>query len=341
MMYRSYLVTGATGFLGSAVVKRLTQAGQSVRALVLPGDPQAARLPPAVEQVSGGLDRPETLEALFRGAGEGTCVIHCAGLISIASHTRQGMERLWKVNVEGTRAVARLSAQRGVSKLVYVSSVHAIPELPDGKEMAEPERFDPALVEGDYAKTKAAATASVLEAAARGLNASVVHPAGIIGPEDSAFTSSITATILSYCKGKLPMGVKGGYNFVDVRDVADGVLACAERGRRGECYILSNRYVSVREVLETLRGLVGGRKVRWYAPLRLAGLIAPLCERQSRRRGRPPFLTPYSVYTLGTNSAFSWEKAAKELGYRPREIAETLSDTAAWLAREGRIPALS
>lgn len=124
----------------------------------------------------------------------------------------------------------------GASRLVYVSSVHAIPEKPAPETITEPDRFAPDEILGDYGKSKAMATALVLEAAQSGLNASVVLPSGILGPGDLA-RGNMTRMLLSFCRGRLPLGVKGGYDFVDVRDVAAGVLACTERGKAGECYI--------------------------------------------------------------------------------------------------------
>src|SRR5699024_9363621 len=111
----------------------------------------------------------------------------------------------------------------------------------NGKIMSEISEFSPEKVSGWYAKSKAKATALVLDAAKKGLNASVIHPSGIIGPGDIAMGST-TSMLISYCEGKLPVSVKGGYDFVDVRDVADGVIACCEKGERGQCYILSGEY---------------------------------------------------------------------------------------------------
>lgn len=332
-MYKLYLVTGGTGYLGAAVIKRLIKEGAAVRALVMPGDRLAKNLPAEVSAVPGRVDDAESLLPFFDGAGDGTCVIHCAGIVSIASKPGEALRR---VNVGGTRNIVGLCVERKVSKLVYVSSVHAIPERPKGESISEVSEFSPELVSGDYAKSKAEATCCALEAAKGGLDASVVHPSGIIGPNDSG-QGSITGMILAYCAGKLPVGVRGGYDFVDVRDVADGILSCCDRGKPGECYILSNRFVSVRELLETLKKLTNGRRVLMYLPLSLAKLAAPLCEKLSIRRKKPLYFTPYSIETLGTNAVFSHDRATRVLGYHPRDIARTLADTVVWL-RRGRVP---
>lgn len=329
-MFEMYLVTGATGYLGTAVIKRLVKDGAKVRALVMPDDKLSKGLPREVETVCGRVDDKQSLKPFFEGAGQGCCVIHCAGIVSIASKPGAALRR---VNVEGTKNIVDGCIERGISKLVYVSSVHAIPEKPKGQKISEAVSFSPDSVSGDYAKTKAEATEYVVTAAKNGLNASVVHPSGIIGPEDNGH-GSITGMMIAYCAGKLPVAVKGGYDFVDVRDVADGILSCCEKGERGECYILSNRFVSIKEMLETLKKLVGGKRVLMYIPLKLAKLVAPIFERRSIKEKKPLYFTPYSIETLGTNAEFSHEKATKELGYSPRTFSQTISDTVTWLRRK-------
>ena len=219
-MFDMYLVTGATGFLGRTIVEELVRRGSRVRALVLHGDPCTKLLPPEADTVEGDVSERDSLAAFFDGAGESTCVLHCAGIISVASRPGQ---RIYQVNVEGTRNIVALCREHGVGRLVHVSSVHAIPEQPKGTVITEQCTFSPELVRGDYAKTKATATAHVLQAAQEGLNASVVFPSGLIGPGD-VLGGSFTSMVRAFMTGKLPLAVNGGYDFVDVRDVAQGVL---------------------------------------------------------------------------------------------------------------------
>ncbi|MDR1805806.1 MAG: NAD-dependent epimerase/dehydratase family protein [Clostridium sp.] len=322
-----YIVTGAAGHLGSAVLRTLKGAGARVRALVLPGERDKIDAA-GIEVVSGNVLEPESLKPLLAGVDGGNArVIHTAGIVSISSKANPAVHA---VNVEGTRNILRLCEENDVGKLVYVSSVHAIPEKPHGEIITETLDFDPASVEGDYAKTKAEATKSVLDAAAAGLDASVVHPSGIIGPYDEGRNHLITM-VIDYCKGRLTAGVKGGYDFVDVRDVAQGVVSCAEKGKRGECYILSNRYFSVPELLHSLSEITGLKEIKTILPLWLAKATAPLAELYYKLRNQPPLFTAYSLYTLSSNAMFDHKKAERELGYHPRELAETLRDTVAWL----------
>ena len=198
-MYDKYLVTGATGFLGRAVVEALARRGTRVHALVLQNDPYINLLPKEVHTVIGDVCVESSLTDFFKDADSRTCVIHCAGIVSVAS--RPG-PRLYQVNVGGTGQLLQQCMAHKVGKLVYVSSVHAIPEQPKGCPITENCEFSPGLVDGDYAKSKAAATELVYDAAACGLNASIVFPSGIIGPDDlqgGSFTSMAKSFLPGSC----------------------------------------------------------------------------------------------------------------------------------------------
>ena len=314
-----YLVTGAYGHLGNVVVRLLAKQGAWVRGLALPGD-RAIPLPDGVEVVRGDLCCPASLHPLFETAAPcRRVVIHAAGIVSIASKYQQ---RVWDVNVGGTANLLAFCRQYRADKVVYVSSVHAIPEKPAGQVVTETDHFDPDLVEGLYAKT--------------GLPAVVVHPAGIVGPWDFGH-GHLNALVADCARGKLLAGVDGGYDFVDVRDVAAGVLAAADKGRVGECYILANRYFTVQEFLERCHLATGCKRIRHTLPLWFAKATAPLSEVYYKLRKAPPLYTRYSLYTLETNAAFSWQKAADELGYRPRPMEETLRDTVRFMKMQGRL----
>ena len=329
-MFDKYLVTGATGFLGRVVAEELVRRKAQVHALVLHDDPYTDLLPKEVRTVIGDVCDKSSLSDFFADADSRTCVIHCAGIVSVAS--RPG-PRLYQVNVGGTWKVLRQCMEHDVGKMVYVSSVHAIPEKPKGCIISEDCEFSPGLVDGDYAKSKAAATELVFDAAERGLNASIVFPSGIIGPGDLQ-GGSFTSMAKSFLSGKLPFAVRGGYDFVDVRDVANGFLACSESGEPGKGYILSGCYVTIRRMLQ----LVGkATKLKYRSiclPLGLARLAAPYYERRSLRERKPLFFTPYSVSVLASNGQFSHAAASERFAYRPRPIEETLGDMTAWLLNQ-------
>lgn len=326
-MFQKYLVTGATGFLGRTVVAQLLERKAEIHALVMENDPLARELPQEVHSVVGDVCDESSLNCFFSGADRQTCVIHCAGIISVASHPG---DRIYRVNVGGTNNILRLCAEYSVGKLVYVSSVHAIPEKPKGMEITEDAVFSPELVRGDYAKSKAIATALVFDAAKRGLNASVVFPSGIIGPGDSG-KGSITNMLLAFLGGKLPVAVKGGYDFVDVRDVASGITACAEHGLPGHGYILSGHYASIRDILEAAKKTLNLRRAVSYLPICFAKVVAPIYERWSLRKQKPLYFTPYAVAVLDSNGIFSRKAAADTFGYEPRSLQSTILDTVLWL----------
>lgn len=329
-MFDKYLVTGATGFLGRVVAEELVRRKAQVHALVLHDDPYTDLLPKEVRTVIGDVCDKSSLSDFFADADSRTCVIHCAGIVSVAS--RPG-PRLYQVNVGGTWKVLRQCMEHDVGKMVYVSSVHAIPEKPKGCIISEDCEFSPGLVDGDYAKSKAAATELVFDAAERGLNASIVFPSGIIGPGDLQ-GGSFTSMAKSFLSGKLPFAVRGGYDFVDVRDVARGILACSESGEPGKGYILSGCYVTIRRMLQ-LVGKAAKLKYRSIClPLGLARLAAPYYECRSLRERKPLFFTPYSVSVLASNGQFSHAAASERFAYQPRPIEETLGDMTAWLLNQ-------
>jgi len=331
-MKEKYLVTGAAGHLGSAITRELIKRGREVRVLVLPNE---KHIPEGVCEVChGDVCNKESLRCFFDHLeNEKIVLIHCAGIVSIASGY---IREVYEVNVNGTKNIVDLSEQHKIDKLIYVSSVHAIPEKPKGEMIVEIDDFNPNEVVGLYSKTKAEATAYVLAAAKRGLNVNVVHPSGISGPFDQG-RGHLTTLVTDYYKGRLSAGMKGGYDFVDVRDVANGIISCCEKGLPGECYILSNKYFTVREILEMLHELTGKRKIKTYLPYWFVRMTAPLAEIYYTILRQPPLFTAYSIFTLRTNALFSHQRATDTLGYTTRDMRQTLRDTVSWLKEEGRI----
>lgn len=333
-MRRIYIITGANGHLGYTIVKELIEKEVEIRALVLPNEN-----PQRLEELGckiyfGNVCNKEDLEHLFDDSeNKEMIVIHCAGLISIASRVSK---LVYDVNVNGTKNVVDQCMEHKVKRLIHISSVHAIPELKKGEKIIEVDQFNPDLVKGEYAKTKAIATNYVLEKAKEGLNAVVIHPSGIIGPYDYG-KGHLTQLVLDYFNKKLTALVDGGYDFVDVRDVASGIIQAIEKGRKGECYILSNDYISVRELIKIISTFSSRKPIKTILPIWFAKVTAPLAELYYKIRRKPPLYTSYSLYTLQSNSNFSHEKATNELGFTPRDIKETVKDTIVWMKEKGRI----
>ncbi|MCL2209284.1 MAG: NAD-dependent epimerase/dehydratase family protein [Treponema sp.] len=326
-----YIVTGAAGHLGSAVAEKLIEQGKTVYALCLPGEKHP---PKNVKIFYGDVRDAESLAGIFESGGiNPLIVIHCAGVVSISSSFNQNV---YDVNVTGTKNIISLCEKYKVKKLIHVSSVHAIPEQLKGEKIIEVDKFSPDYVVGLYAKTKAEATQCVLDYSRRGFYACVVHPSGITGPGDFG-RGHITQLVIDYCKGGLASGINGGYDFVDVRDVADGIISCCGKGKSGECYILSGHYFKIYELLNLLHEITGKRKIRNMLPLWFVKVTAPLSELYYKILRQPPLFTTYSIYTLNTNANFNNEKAVNELGYTARPMKQTLEDTVKWLKENGRM----
>lgn len=327
-MKELYIVTGANGFLGNNIVRKLLEKNCEVRCLVLPEDKLEALEGLDCKIYRGDVTKKETLEDIFDVDSETLLyVIHCAAIVYIKSKYNP---KIMYVNYNGTKNIVDKVLEKN-AKMVYVSSVHAITEKPNGEKMSEITDFDENKVVGLYAKSKARTAKMVLEEVKKkGLNACIVHPSGIIGPNDFSDTH-LTQLILDIANGSLRACVKGGYDFVDVRDVADGIISACKNGKKGECYILSNRYVGVKELVDIISQAAGVKKIKTILPMWIAKVTAPLSEIYYKIRKEPPLYTKYSLYTLTSNSNFSNEKAKKELGYKNRSMEETIADTVKWL----------
>ena len=336
---RYYLLTGAAGFLGTNICMQLLEAGCKVRALVLPGDKSVKFIPKEVEVVLGDLTDAASLDPFFTvPAGSTSVVIHCASMITVNPNYS---EKLMAVNVGGTRnIITKVLNHPECEKMVYVSSTGAIPEQPHGTPITEVSKFtpcDPKLVVGAYSQSKATATQMVLDAVqVMGLKACVVHPSGILGPNDHAIGET-TNTLLQIIKGEMPMGMQGSFNLCDVRDLAAGTIAAVDKGRVGECYILANKTVTLKEMCDMLHAECNAKKIKFYLPLDLADKIAQGLEKQAEKTGKMPLMTTFSVYNLARNNEFDCTKARTELGYTTRSYEQTIHDEVQWMIAEGLI----
>lgn len=328
------IVTGANGYLGNTVVRALDSSDYEVRALVLPGEEPFSLGGAKCEIFYGDVTDSGSLREIFRKEPDDRMVvIHCAAMVYIK---RKPNPNVFRVNVDGTKNILQKCLETS-ARLVYVNSIHAIPEVTDGTQAAETADFSQDAVFGLYAKSKAEAARIVLESVkSRNLNATIVQPSGIIGPGDYGNTH-MTELMLAVAKSRLPAVVKGGYDFVDVRDVAGGVISAIEKGRKGECYILSNRYVTIKEIADLTSRYSGAKKINWVLPLPVAEFAAPFCEAHYNRKKQTPLFTRYSLYTLRSPSQFSHEKASRELGYQTRPLEETIADTVGWFREVGRL----
>lgn len=318
-----HLVTGATGHIGNVLVRKLLAQGKQVRALVMPGENTASLADLPVETMTGDVLDLDSLYPAFEGVRD---VYHLAGIISIIP----GENRLvTRVNVDGTQNMLCAAASAGVRRLVYTSSIHAMERAPEGIVGDENLPFNVQNPLGAYDRSKAQASVMVQQAAANGLDAVLVCPTGVIGPYD--FRRSEMGQLIYDCaRGKPQLYVEGAYDFVDVRDVADGILLANEKGKTGENYILSGERMTVRALFQTVRKITG-RAFPWlkvpYSLARFVARFTPLYYRLAKIR---PQFTLYSLEVLASNSHFSSAKARRELGYSPRPLQQSISDTIHW-----------
>ncbi|MDR1734950.1 MAG: NAD-dependent epimerase/dehydratase family protein [Oscillospiraceae bacterium] len=325
-MAKKYCVTGGTGHIGFALCKALAEKDAAVR-LLLRG-PSSIMAGFRFETVFGDILDYQSLVSAFNGMDT---VFHVAGLVDI-----NGIDepKVWDVNVTGTENVWRACKVCGVKRLVYVSSVDALPPLPKGETMTEISSFDPAAVTGTYAKTKAAATKFLLDHVGEEPEIVICHPSACIGPYD--YKVSFAGVLVRYwLKRSIPFSLSfGGYNFVDVRDVAEGLIAAAEHGKDGSCYILSGAYVTVDAFLRLLAKLTNHRPPLLRFPYGMTVGLIPASEKYYDLMHKTPLFTGYTLRKLRDNGMFSHAKATQELGYRPRSVEESLRDMLTWLQAE-------
>ena len=324
------VVTGATGHIGNVLLRELLSRGKNIRAVIPPFEDSACLDRLKVEMVEGDVRKIDSLIQAFKGSD---VVYHLAGVISILPGKS---ELLHEVNVDGTRNVVEACLKTGVRRLVYTSSIHALREPPHGTVIDETCPYDADNVLGDYAKSKARATLEVLKGVGRGLDAVIVCPTGVIGPYDYRI-SEMGQLIVNFIKGDLNAYVDGAYDFVDVRDVATGLILACEKGRTGESYMLSGEQITVHDLMLMLEEITGVKAPSFKIPVWLArtvGKLAPLYYRLTKTK---PLFTAYSVDVLASNSLISSKKARCELGYSTRSIRESVVDAVSWFRENAKL----
>ena len=327
-------VTGASGFVGSNLIQELLAQGHTVRALAhtIEPPPSDAVSPSALSYHRGDVLDPGSLKRAFEGA---EVVFHLAARISI---TRHDEEAVLRTNVEGPRNIASACLSTGVRRLVHFSSVHAfhVPSEDQPMDESTPLVPDDRGAVPAYDRSKALGEREVMRAVDQGLDAVILNPSGIVGPGDHG-PSRIGRTVLDFARGRFPLLVPGVYNWVDVRDVVASAMAAAERGQRGEKYIVAGEIGSIRRIAELVAQAGGKRAPRFDAPLWLLGGVAPVMETVAHLRRSSPLITPQALAILQSPCDFRSDKAIRELGHKPRSLSETITDTVNWFRDQGRL----
>ncbi|MDR2525329.1 MAG: NAD-dependent epimerase/dehydratase family protein [Oscillospiraceae bacterium] len=319
------VITGATGHIGYPLLLELIARGQEPRLLLREENGLFSDL--SCQTVRGDVTNYESLLSAFAGA---ETVYHLAGLIEIGDGN---MDQVWRVNIDGTQNVIAACKACGVKRLVYCSSVDAMPPAPEGQVMREAVRFGTKGVEGAYGKSKAIATQAALNAAGEGFEVVCGFPSACVGPYDYK-VSSVGVMIRMFLRFGMPITMNfGGYNFVDVRDVAFGLAQCGDAALApsGSCYLLTGEFVSTGAFIRMLAELTGHTPPKLVLPKTVAEFSAPLAGTYYKLFSKTPLFTAYSLRKLQENGLFSYEKAADELAYSPRSARDSLADMIAWL----------
>ena len=326
------LVTGGTGFVGSAVIRAVLASGGTVRALARANSDQSNLAGLPIEIHTGDLQDSAAIRDSLKG---------CTALFHVAADYRLWVpdpERMHRTNVDGTRMLMRACLDEGVSRIVYTSSVAVLGLHDDGHPADETSVTDLDHMIGPYKRSKFLAEAEVNRLVAEaGLPAVIVNPSTPIGPRDIKPTPT-GRMIVEAASGRMPAYIDTGLNLVHVDDVAAGHLAAFERGQTGERYILGGENLTLAQMLDMVAEITGRRKPLMQAPRAAIYPIAVAAEAVARVTGREPFVTIDALRMAKKKMFFSSAKAIAELGYRARPVREALVDAIAWFRQAGYCP---
>jgi len=322
------LVTGATGFVGSAVARALLSGGHEVRVLARPGSDRRNLADLTVEIAEGLLEDAPSLARAVAG---------CRYLFHVAADYRLWVPDpapMYRANVEGTRVLMRAALDAGVERVVYTSSVATLGLVAEGSADEEtPSSLEDMI--GPYKRSKFQAEEVVRDLIERrGVPAVIVNPSTPVGPRDRKPTPT-GRLILEAARGHMPGYVDTGLNIAHVEDVALGHIAAAETGRVGERYILGGEDMSLAQILVEVGQAAGMRPPRMRVPYSVAYPAAIGAELIARLTGREPFITRDGVRMARKKMYFSSAKAARELGYAPRPAREAIADAVGWFRVNG------
>lgn len=327
------LVLGATGLLGGAVVRELIGRGIPVRALKRWNSRTAhlGELEGRVDWVVGDVNDVASVERAAMGCD---VLFHAAAYYpTVSTRPRDTLRRA----VTGMRAVLEVARERGLSRVVYVSSPSTIGPPTEGAEATEADRYLPGSVDDPYYQAKHFMELEALRAAGSGLPVVVVNPTLCLGPDDPKPTSG--RLVLEYASGRMPVVPRGTVNVVDTRDAARSIVEAAIRGREGARYILGGWNVTLRQLADAVASQAGARSPRLEVPGEVLIGASRVTEHLATWvTRRPPLLPLHGVHMLVLGSPLSSQRAVNELGHSARPLEDTLRDAIADLRLRGRLP---
>jgi dihydroflavonol-4-reductase len=325
------LVTGASGFVGSAVAAKLVERGFSVRALVRATSPRAHLAGLDLDYVQGDLRDAATIRPAMAGV---RYLFHVAADYRLWARDRN---EIVVNNVTGTRVMMEEALRAGVERIVYTSSVATLAVQRDGTSVDETVPLDELKAIGAYKRSKVAAERLVERMIAQqGLPAVIVNPSTPIGPRDVKPTPT-GRIIVEAARGRMPAFVDTGLNLVHVDDVAQGHLAALDRGKIGERYILGGQNVQLSEMLTVIANLIGRRPPRVRLPRSAIVPLALAAETVARFTGREPFVTMDALRMSRYRMFFTAAKAERDLGFTARPFTDALTDAIRWFRDAGHL----
>jgi dihydroflavonol-4-reductase len=323
-------VTGGTGFVGAHVVRALLRRGRSVRCLVRSSSRLSNLEELPVEVVPGDVTDPASLSRAMAGA---RTVFHCAADYRLSARDPR---EIYAANVEGTRNVLAAASEIGAEKVIYTSSVGALGLTRDGRPGNEETPVEPRSLIGHYKKSKHRAERVAEEWAAKGLPVVIVNPSTPVGEMDIKPTPT-GQMIVDFMNRGMPAYVETGLNLVDVRDVAEGHVLAAEKGRVGEKYILGNRDMTLKEIFDALSRLTGIPSPAVRLPHWVPLAAAAVDTLASRLTGRQPRVPLEGVRMSRHTMFFDAGKAIRELGLPQTLVEEALGRAVAWFRENGYV----
>ena len=324
------LVTGSTGFLGSAIARELLSDGRDVRLLVRKGADTRNIDDLDVEVALGDLRDPPSLKSALTGC---SVLYHAAAYYSLWDRDQR---LIYDINVAGTRNILQAARECGLDRVVYTSTVGCIGLNPDGAPANETTPFDPATLSNDYKRSKYQAEQVALEFADSGLPVVIVNPSTPVGPRDIKPTPT-GKIVLDFLNRNMPAYLDTGLNLIDVADCARGHLLAEKKGTPGERYILGNRNMSLFEILLALEGITGLKAPRIKIPYWAALAAGWVCETLSNRvTGRPPAIPLAGVRMAKYFMYFDSSKAVRELGLPQNPVETALKQAVDWFQNHDR-----
>ena len=324
------LVTGSSGHVGSNFIRELSKQGFTIRCIDFDGDYRAYE-GFEVEVIKGDITDKESLEPIFKNVD---IVFHTAALINL---DRRFKKQIRQVNVDGTKNVCEASIQAGVKKLIHFSSVDAFYRFPIEEPLLESRKLidDPNAV--PYDLSKADGQKVVLQFCEKGLDASIIHPTSIVGPND--FKPGLPMQeMVNLANGKRKLLPNWGYNFVDVRDLCLTAIAAVELGRTGQNYIVGGEYHMYSYIAELMEEQLGRTVLLSTIPDFVSYLGLPYEYIKSLITGKPRVLTIDTLHTgKSGNKVVPSTLAREELGHNPRPLKESIYDMVAFFQKRGLI----